>query len=82
MLISIVGGLFLLWIACKPFRSAASSTEIRAIVSSSEHRPWRYLIRGLTVQISNVNAALTWIAIIMSLGVQEDAPTGSCSNRP
>jgi amino acid exporter len=71
--IKIVGGLYLLWLACKAFRSAASSTEIRAPLSSSNDRPWRHFKRGLTVQMTNPKAILTWIAI-MSLGVQEGAP--------
>jgi amino acid exporter len=43
MLIRIVGGLFLLWIACKAFRSAASSTEIHEL--SFRHRS---IVRGAT----------------------------------
>jgi amino acid exporter len=72
--IKIVGGLYLLWLACKAFhRSAASSKKIQALVSTSDDHPWRHFMRGLTVQITNPKSVLTWIAI-MSLGVQKDAP--------
>jgi amino acid exporter len=71
--IKIVGGIYLLWLACKAFRLAASSTKIRPLGSSLSERPWRYFMRGLAIQMTNPKAALTWFAIT-SLGVQEDAP--------
>jgi threonine/homoserine/homoserine lactone efflux protein len=36
-------------------------------------KPAAYFLRGLTVQMTNPKAALTWIAI-MSLGVEANAP--------
>ncbi len=74
-LIKIVGGTYLLWLAFKAFRSAARpyDLEARAIFDGKAAGPAQYFFRGLTVQMTNPKAALTWIAI-MSLGLVADAP--------
>lgn len=71
-IIKIAGGLYLLWLAFKAFRSAASAAppkgpELRA------GRPLRFFMRGLTIQMTNPKAALSWIAV-MSLGLGASAP--------
>jgi threonine/homoserine/homoserine lactone efflux protein len=72
--IKIAGGLYLLWLAWKAFRSAASRHDIEARALSGPARSgFGYALRGLTVQMTNPKAALAWIAI-MSLGLQENAP--------
>lgn len=72
--IKIVGGLYLLWLAFKAFRSAAARHDIEArVLDSAALTPWRYYLRGLAVQMTNPKAALTWVAII-SLGLKGDAP--------
>jgi amino acid exporter len=71
--IKIAGGCYLLWLALKAFRSAASPREIKSAAPSESPHPLRYFLRGLSVQMSNPKAALAWIAII-TLGVQPDAP--------
>ena len=72
--IKIAGGLFLLWLAYKAFRSAASAHDINATVSNDEGRGLMgYFLKGLTVQMTNPKAALAWIAIV-SLGMQAGAP--------
>ena len=73
--IKIVGGLFLLWLAYKAFKSAASAHDIDATVSNDEGRGLMgYFFKGLTVQMTNPKAALAWIAIV-SLGMQAGAPS-------
>lgn len=73
-LIKIAGGLYLLWLAYKAFRSAASAHDIHATTLSGATRsPLGYATRGFTIQMTNPKAALAWIAI-MSLGLHEDAP--------
>ena len=73
--IKIVGGLFLLWLAYKAFKSAASAHDIDATVSNDEGRGLiGYFLKGLTVQMTNPKAALAWIAIV-SLGMQAGAPS-------
>ena len=72
--IKVVGGCFLLWLAYKAFRSAASAHDIDARALAGPRRSNRgYYLRGLTVQMTNPKAALAWVAII-SLGLQADAP--------
>jgi amino acid exporter len=74
--IKIAGGCYLLWLAYKSFRSAASKHDIEArTLGGSTRSPIGYAIRGLTIQMTNPKAALAWIAI-MSLGLQAGAPLG------
>ncbi|MEP3276335.1 MAG: LysE family transporter [Stappiaceae bacterium] len=72
--IKIVGGLYLLWLAYKSFRAAATKHDLVAQPLAGDRLTFRrYFLRGLTVQMTNPKAALAWIAII-SLGLQSDAP--------
>ena len=73
--IKIAGGLYLLWLAFKSFRAAASRHDIEARMLDGESLSKRgYYLRGLTIQMTNPKAALAWIAII-SLGMQAGAPS-------
>lgn len=72
--IKMCGGVYLLWLAYKSFRSAASAHDIEAtMLSGSTRSAMGYAIRGLTIQMTNPKAALAWIAII-ALGLQKNAP--------
>jgi amino acid exporter len=73
--IKIAGGAYLLWLAFKAFKSAASRVDPKfgAIKNAAPAGPWRLLLRGLVIQLTNPKAALTWIAIV-SLGVRGEAP--------
>ena len=74
IVIKIAGGLYLLWLAYKSFRSAASAHPIEATtLAGPSLRPSGYFLRGLIIQMTNPKAALAWIAII-SLGIQTGAP--------
>ena len=74
IIIKIAGGLYLLWLAYKAFKSAASSHEIEAKeLAGGKRSPFGYLARGFAIQMTNPKAALAWIAII-SLGLKQDAP--------
>lgn len=74
IVIKIGGGLYLLWLAYKSFRSAASAHDITATtLSGAPRRPSGYFVRGFIIQMTNPKAALAWIAII-SLGLQDNAP--------
>lgn len=74
--IKIAGGLYLLWLAFKAFRSAASAEPEVHAAGVSEGALLRFFLRGLTVQMTNPKAALTWIAI-MSLGLAQSAPAST-----
>lgn len=74
LVIKIVGGLYLLWLAYKAFRAAASKHDIEARpLAGGIRRPRDYFMRGLIIQMTNPKAALAWIAII-SLGLAPGAP--------
>jgi amino acid exporter len=70
--IKIAGGLYLLWLAFKAFRAAASAHAIATTVNRQKS-PRAYLLHGLAIQMTNPKAVLAWIAI-MSLGLRHDAP--------
>lgn len=72
--IKIFGGLYLLWLAYKSFKSAASDHDIEAKeLAGGRRTPFGYLKRGYIIQMTNPKAALAWIAII-SLGLKQGAP--------
>ena len=72
--IKIAGGLYLLWLAYKAFRAAASRHDIDAKALAGGRRSVTgYALRGYAIQMSNPKAALAWVAII-SLGLSEGAP--------
>lgn len=73
-LIKIFGGLYLLWLAYKAFRSAASAHDIDAAeLAGGRRTALGYARRGYVIQMTNPKAALAWIAII-SLGLTPGAP--------
>jgi threonine/homoserine/homoserine lactone efflux protein len=73
-LIKTAGGLYLLWLAYKAFRSAAGANDvIPTTLAPTGRGALAYVIRGFAIQITNPKAALTWIAII-ALGLQENSP--------
>jgi len=72
LVIKIFGGFYLLWLAYKAFKSAASDHDIEAVAVKGRSS-FGYFRRGYIVQMTNPKAALSWIAII-SLGLQEGAP--------
>ncbi|CTQ51558.1 Threonine efflux protein [Roseibium album] len=74
IVIKIAGGLYLIWLAYKSFKSASSNKDIEAReLAGGRRSPVGYAMRGYLIQMTNPKAALTWIAII-SLGLQEGAP--------
>ncbi|NJM81354.1 MAG: LysE family transporter [Tabrizicola sp.] len=74
LIIKLFGGLYLLWLACKAFKSAASPHDIDATeLAGGPRTAWGYARRGYIIQMTNPKAALAWIAII-SLGLAPDAP--------
>ncbi len=70
--LKIAGGLYLLYLAWKAFRSAASTVDLEARSANMTSRRDAFL-RGLTVQMTNPKAAFAWVAIV-SLGMQPEAP--------
>ncbi|MCK0095194.1 LysE family transporter [Yoonia sp. F2084L] len=74
LVIKIFGGAYLLWLAYKAFKSAASPHDIEAKeLAGGRRTAFGYMRRGYIIQMTNPKAALSWIAII-SLGLQDGAP--------
>lgn len=74
IVIKLFGGLYLLWLAYKSFKSAMSRHDLEAKeLDGGRRSPFGYLQRGYIIQMTNPKAALAWIAII-SLGLKEGAP--------
>ncbi len=74
IVIKVFGGLYLLWLAFKAFKSAMSAHDIEATeLAGGKRTPWGYARRGYVIQMTNPKAALAWIAII-SLGLSDGAP--------
>jgi len=74
LVIKVFGGLYLLWLAYKSFKSAASAHDIEAKeLAGGRRTPFGYFKRGYIIQMTNPKAALAWIAII-SLGLKQGAP--------
>ncbi|MDX8354278.1 LysE family translocator [Cognatiyoonia sp. IB215182] len=74
LVIKVLGGVYLLWLAYKAFRSAAARHDIEAKeLAGGRRTKLGYLRRGYIIQMTNPKAALSWIAII-SLGLQDGAP--------
>ncbi len=72
--IKIFGGAYLLWLAYKSFKSAASKHDIEAKqLAGGTRTPLGYFRRGYLIMMTNPKAALAWIAII-SLGLKQGAP--------
>ena len=71
--IKIAGAAYLLWLAYKAFRSASRRDAAPLHAEALDGGFWIYYRRGLTIQMSNPKAALSWIAI-MSLVMGADTP--------
>ncbi len=68
--LKVFGALYLLWLAYKAFRSAATPSD--RLVAKAAQGGNLYL-RGLTIQMTNPKAALHWIAIV-GIGLGPNAP--------
>lgn len=68
--LKIFGACYLLWLAYKAFRSAASSSDsFKAKAKTGKN----LFLQGVLIQMTNPKAALHWIAIV-GLGLGHDAP--------
>jgi len=75
--IRIFGGLYLLWMSYRAFRTAfrkpPTASDINDAVDARKISGRGYYFRGLGLHLTNPKAILTWIAII-SIGFHEGAP--------
>lgn len=68
--LKIFGALYLLWLAYKAFRSAATPSD-RLVTKAA--KGGNLYLRGIAIQMTNPKAALHWIAIV-GIGLGPDAP--------
>lgn len=74
MFIKIAGGIYLIWLASKAFKSAMSDYDLDTATSEVKQKPlYKYALSGYMIQMSNPKAALAWIATI-SVGLKAGAP--------
>lgn len=74
LVIKVAGGLYLLWLAFKSLRAAASPQDMTArALGDGKRTPAGYFTRGYIIQMTNPKAVLAWIAI-MSLGLGPHTP--------
>jgi threonine/homoserine/homoserine lactone efflux protein len=71
--IKVIGAAYLLWLAMKAFRSAATPGQSPLSSVSVTGGAIAYYRRGLLVQMTNPKAALSWVAVI-ALGLSPEAP--------
>lgn len=69
-LLKIFGAVYLLWLAFKAFRSAASAADS---FQTQAAKGQRLFLQGIAIQMTNPKAALHWIAIV-GLGLGQNAP--------
>lgn len=72
--LKILGGLYLLWLAYKAFRSAMKGNDAHLATIIGQNLSWRKLyLRGLGIHLTNPKAILAWISLL-SLGLPPGAP--------
>ncbi len=74
IVLRVAGGLYLLWLAFKSFRSALSGAALPPAPVDDVRRNRRYVARGLAIHMTNPKAVFAWIAII-AIGVGPGAPS-------
>ena len=71
--LKILGGCYLLWLACRSLRSALRPGALSAPQAEETCSGTRLMMRGLAIHLSNPKAIFAWVAIIAN-GVGPGAP--------
>ena len=74
--LKVAGALYLLWLAWKAARSAATADKELDQTVATAPNAWKFYRRGVLMHVGNPKAVLAWLAI-MSLGVRSDATPGA-----
>ncbi|WP_419904727.1 LysE family translocator [Kiloniella sp.] len=69
----IAGGLYLLWLAYKSFRSCLRSQEPKALKTGKDKTGLQYFLLGLGIHLTNPKSIFAWLSII-AVGVTPEAP--------
>lgn len=73
-IIRVLGGLYLLWLAYRAFRSARATHDVaESAVTTTTLTNRAYFLRGWGIHMTNPKAIMGWIAII-SLGLAPGSP--------
>jgi len=76
-ILKVLGGLYLIYLAWKAYRSARLPNSKVAIGNArTNHTPRQLWLRGYAIHVTNPKAIFAWLAII-SLGLPENAPTAA-----
>ena len=77
VVLKVVGGCYLLWLAWNAFRSATKSGKAyrAGAAASPVLSPRRQYLKGLGIHLTNPKAIFAWI-MLTSLGMPPGAPTG------
>ncbi len=74
VVLRLLGGAYLIWLAYLVFRAAASNDEFKLTRQTENSVSARqYIMRGILIQLSNPKAALAWFAIL-PLCIDANAP--------
>lgn len=76
VVLKVGGGLYLLWLAWRAARSAATPDKPTDDASAGVPRAWKLYRRGVLMHLGNPKSVLGWVAI-MSLGLKPDADLGT-----
>lgn len=71
--VRIAGCAYLLFLAFKALRSAASSRELRANTKDRDRSAFASFVRGYAIHMTNPKGLFAWVAVI-SLGLKPGAP--------
>ena len=69
----ILGGLYLIWLAYKSFRSALRAQEPKALDTGKNRTGLQYFLLGLGIHLTNPKSIFAWLSII-AVGVSPEAP--------
>lgn len=73
IVLKIVGGLYLLWLAWKSLRSAMTAVPLAVSTPSKRSDDRRMVFSGLLIHLTNPKGVFGWLATI-SVGMAVDAP--------
>ncbi|MGK0269755.1 MAG: threonine/homoserine/homoserine lactone efflux protein [Cocleimonas sp.] len=73
IILKIIGGSYLLWMAYKAFKSATTVTPTESKINLPELSPLKIYLQALALHLTNPKPIFAWLAIV-SIGIQKDTP--------
>ncbi len=74
VILKVIGGSYLLWMAYKAFKSARSKTSPQLEISLSDFSSLKIYLQALALHLTNPKAAFAWLTIV-SVGIKENTPS-------